>query len=46
MPRFRDGALVATNGAKYVVEDLTKAWDGGSSGKVYTKGKRGPGVRG
>ena len=46
VPRFRDGALVATNGAKYVVEDLTKAWDGGSSGKVYTKGKRGPGVRG
>lgn len=28
---------------KYLVEDLTPAWDGGSKGRVKTKGKRGPG---
>lgn len=28
---------------KYIVEDLTADWDGGSRGKVKLKGKRGPG---
>lgn len=28
---------------KYIVENLTPEWDGGSRGKVKTKGKRGPG---
>jgi hypothetical protein len=41
--RFRDGQPVAFKGEKYLVEDLTPAWDGGSRGRVKTKGKRGPG---
>lgn len=31
------------NSNKYIVEKLTPDWDGGSRGKVKTKGKRGPG---
>lgn len=41
--RFREGVVVASKGEKYVVEKLTPDWDGGSRGKVKTKGKRGPG---
>lgn len=40
--RFRDGCLVSTKGDKYVFEKA-QDWDGGSRGKVYTKGKRGKG---
>jgi hypothetical protein len=41
--RYRDGAIVSTRGEKYVVEKAEE-WNGGSKGKVYTKGKRGVGV--
>ncbi len=42
--RFLDGQTVkVSKGAKYVVEDLTPEWDGGSRGRVKTKGKRGTG---
>ena len=41
--RYRDGVKVTSKGEKYVVENLAKEWDGGSKGKVYTKGKRGKG---
>ena len=34
---------VTTRGEKYIVESTAKEWDGGSTGKVYTKGKRGKG---
>ena len=32
-------------GEKKVVVDATPEWDGGSTGKVITKGKRGKGFR-
>ena len=38
-----EGAVVDTKGARYIVEDLTPEWDGGSRGRVKTKGKRGTG---
>ncbi len=41
--RYRDGEVVAHKGERYLVEKLTPDWDGGSRGKVKTKGKRGPG---
>ncbi|KAK9808831.1 hypothetical protein WJX72_004560 [[Myrmecia] bisecta] len=41
--RYRDGKLVTTRGDKFVIEDLSTSWDGGSKGKVVTKGKRGKG---
>ena len=41
--RFRDGKVVATNGAKFIIESLQEEWDGGSRGRVKTKGKRGTG---
>jgi len=41
--RYHNGAIVSRRGEKYVVENLKEEWDGGSSGKVYTKGKRGKG---
>lgn len=41
--RYRDGQLVSCKGEKYVVEKLREDWDGGSKGKVFTKGKRGKG---
>ena len=41
--RFRDGVPVTTKGDKYVTQTLKEAWDGGSRGKVKTKGKRGVG---
>jgi len=44
--RYRDGVLVANNGAKYIYESVREEWDGGSKGKVMTKGKRGKGYVG
>ena len=41
--RYRDGVRVASKGEKYIVESAGPEWNGGSSGKVYTKGKRGKG---
>ena len=41
--RFRDGMAVASKGEKFIVETVREEWNGGSSGKVYTKGKRGKG---
>lgn len=38
--RYRDGALVSNKGEKYVIEKVREEWDGGSRGKVYTKGGR------
>lgn len=43
--RYRDGMVVQakdTQGGKYLVEQKEE-WDGGSKGKVITKGKRGKG---
>ena len=42
--RYHDGVPVhLRKGEKYVVESLKEEWDGGSRGKVKTKGKRGKG---
>lgn len=41
--RYRDGAVVSNRGEKYVIEKVGEEWDGGSRGKVFTKGKRGKG---
>jgi hypothetical protein len=41
--RYRDGKIVATNGAKFIMENVKEEWDGGSRGKIKTKGKRGKG---
>ncbi|CAN0232769.1 unnamed protein product [Ectocarpus fasciculatus] len=41
--RYRDGKVVTTTGAKVIVETVKPEWDGGSRGKVKTKGKRGKG---
>ena len=41
--RYREGQIVTAKGEKYVVEKLGSDWDGGSTGKVVTKGKRGKG---
>ncbi len=41
--RYREGVIVSSSGEKYVVQKTTPDWDGGSKGKVYTKGKRGKG---
>jgi hypothetical protein len=45
--RYVDGVRVAMKSAKdkVLVETLAPEWDGGSRGKVTTKGKRGPGFR-
>lgn len=40
--RFRDGAVVTTKGEKYITEKKEE-WDGGSRGRVKSKGKRGVG---
>ena len=40
--RFRDGVIVSSNGEKFIIEKPPD-FDGGSRGKVYTKGKRGKG---
>ena len=42
--RYLDGQKVATKkGEKYVVVQTKEEWDGGSRGKVVSKGKRGKG---
>jgi len=41
--RYLDGKVVATNGAKYIEVQTKEDWDGGSRGRVKTKGKRGTG---
>lgn len=41
--RFRDGKVVTTTGQKYIEWETTPEWDGGSRGRVKTKGKRGKG---
>jgi hypothetical protein len=42
--RYRDGVPVVHNGAKFIVEkDPKEDYDGGSRGKVKSKGKRGKG---
>jgi hypothetical protein len=43
--RYRDGQVVSCKGDKYIIEKIGEEWDGGSKGKVYTKGKRGVGYR-
>jgi hypothetical protein len=40
--RYRDGVVVATKGEKFIIEKEPE-WDGGSRGKVKSKGKRGVG---
>lgn len=40
--RFRDGAVVSTKGEKFIIEKKEE-WDGGSRGRVKSKGKRGVG---
>ena len=42
--RYRDGEVVATKGEKFLVIKPPE-YDGGSRGRVKTKGKRGPGYR-
>jgi len=44
--RFRDGVVATSKGERYIVENLKEEWNGGSQGKVYTKGKRGKGFVG
>jgi hypothetical protein len=41
--RYHEGEIATRSGEKYVTTKLTPEWDGGSRGKVKTKGKRGPG---
>ena len=42
--RYLDGQAVSTKGnEKFIVVDQKEEWDGGSRGRVKTKGKRGPG---
>jgi len=41
--RFLDGKVVSRSGEKFTVVSEPKEWDGGSRGRVKTKGKRGPG---
>lgn len=41
--RYRDGAVVASRGEKYIEVKESKEWDGGSRGRVKSKGKRGKG---
>lgn len=41
--RYRDGRVVSSRGEKFIVESTREEWDGGSRGKVMSKGKRGKG---
>ena len=41
--RYLNGEIVANKGEKYVLIQTKEEWDGGSRGKVKTKGKRGKG---
>jgi hypothetical protein len=34
---------VSQKGEKFIVQTVGEEWDGGSRGKVFTKGKRGKG---
>ncbi|KAG2453759.1 hypothetical protein HYH02_001970 [Chlamydomonas schloesseri] len=40
--RYLDGRVVSNKGEKFIIERIGEEWDGGSRGKVYTKGKRAP----
>jgi hypothetical protein len=42
-PRYLDGQVVAHKGEKHIDVGEKEEWDGGSRGRVKTKGKRGPG---
>ncbi|CAM9487333.1 unnamed protein product, partial [Chrysoparadoxa australica] len=42
--RYRDGKIATTTGAKAIAPEKAPEWDGGSKGKVITKGKRGKGM--
>ena len=42
--KYLEGQAVSTKGNdKFIVVDAKEEWDGGSRGRVKTKGKRGPG---
>lgn len=41
--RYHDSEIVTSRGEKYIVQKIGQEWDGGSRGKVITKGKRGKG---
>ena len=41
--RYLDGQVVAYKGERKVTVSQPEEWDGGSRGRVKTKGKRGPG---
>ncbi|KAH9252967.1 hypothetical protein BASA81_009123 [Batrachochytrium salamandrivorans] len=41
--RFLDNKVVSTKGEKYIEIKDKEDWDGGSRGRIKTKGKRGPG---
>lgn len=38
--RYRDGRPVSTRGEKYIIENLREEFDGGSRGRVKTKGEQ------
>ena len=42
---YQNGEAVWTKGGKPPPTEEKEEWDGGSRGKVITKGKRGPGFR-
>ncbi|PNH10884.1 hypothetical protein TSOC_002378 [Tetrabaena socialis] len=41
--RYLEGRIVSQKGEKFIIEKTAEEWDGGSRGKVFTKGKRGKG---
>jgi hypothetical protein len=41
--RYHNNQVVASKGEKYITVKEGKEWDGGSRGKVISKGKRGKG---
>ena len=43
--RYREGIKVTSKGEKHVYEQVQTDWDGGSRGKVFSKGKRGKGFQ-
>ena len=43
--RYLDGQAIAMKGKDKFVIERAPEWDGGSRGRVKTKGKRGPGFR-
>jgi len=44
--RFRDSEVVSKSGGKHIIEKVGEEWDGGSRGRVKSKGKRGAGWTG